>query len=203
MAKISLPKGRSSIGLSVEEAIERRRSERNYFPEAMSLSELSHLLHYSVGITEKSYKLRAIPSAGELYPIEVHPIVNRVNGLASGIYHYVVDDHSLHLVKEGDFRQELTEYALGQEMMGKANVVLVLTAVFERSQWKYRERASHYMLLEAGHIGQNVYLVATSMGLGVCAIGAYSDHEYNRLIGVDGRKESVIYLLSVGKIWRE
>ena len=202
MAKINLPKGHSSIGLSVEEAIERRRSERDYFPEAMSLSELSHLLRYAVGITEQGYKLRAIPSAGALYPIEVYPVVNRVTGLASGIYHYVVDDHSLHLIKEGDFRQELTEYALGQEMMGKANVVLVLTAVFERSQWKYRERASHYMLLEAGHIGQNVYLVATSMGLGVCAVGAYSDHEYNRLIGVDGRKESVIYLLSVGKIWR-
>ena len=202
MVRINLTRDITFPLMSLKEAIERRRSERGYSGEAMSLSELSYLLHYAVGITEEAHHFRAAPSAGALYPIEVYPLVNNVEGLASGIYHYVVADHSLELVREGDFRRELVRYALGQEMMGEANVVLALSSILKRAEWRYRERAYRYVLLEAGHIGQNVYLVATSMGLGVCGVGAYSDRGYNRLIGVDENKESVIYLLSLGKLGR-
>ncbi len=198
--KIKLPKPVSFPSLSLEEAIRRRRSERDYTGQAISLSELSYLLLYTVGITEERYGLRAAPSAGALYPIEIYPVVNRVTGLAGGIYHYQAEAHSLELIKEGDFRHELMRYALSQELMRDASIVLALTVILERAEWKYGERAYRYALLEAGHIGQNIYLVATSLGLGACAVGAYSDSDYNRLIGVDGERESVVYLLAVGKL---
>lgn len=186
--------------MSFEKAIKNRRSERSYSEVPMSLPELSQLLRYSIGVTEEHHNLRAAPSAGALYPIEVYPVVNSVEGLDSGVYHYNVSEDALELVKEGDFRRALTRHALGQSMMGKAQVVLAMAALFERTERRYGDRARQYIFLEAGHIGQNIYLVATAMGLGVCAVGAYSDEGYNQLIGVDGRKEGTVYLLTAGTL---
>jgi SagB-type dehydrogenase family enzyme len=200
MAKIELPREVEFGGLSLDQAIESRRSERDFKDMPLSLLELSRLLHYGYGITEKREQLRAAPSAGALYPIEIYPVANNVQGLARGIYRYLVADHSLALVREGDFRHQMMRHALGEEMMERASVVLVLSAVFERSAWRYRERAYRYILFEAGHISQNIYLVATALGLGTCAVGAFDDQGYNSIMGVDGKKESVIYLMPVGKI---
>lgn len=200
MAKIELPREVEFGGLSVDRAIDSRRSEREFKDMPLSLLELSRLLHYAYGITEKREQLRAAPSAGALYPIEIYPVANNVEGLAQGIYRYFVADHSLALVREGDFRHQMMRHALGEEMMERASVVLVLSAVFERSAWRYRERAYRYILLEAGHISQNIYLVATALGLGTCAVGAFDDQGYNKIMGLDGKKESVIYLMPVGKI---
>ncbi len=199
MERIRLPRDFTFSELGVVEAIRKRRSIREYSGEPMSMRELSYLLKYSVGRTEEQDGLRAAPSAGSLYPLETYPVVNLVEGLDAGIYQYLVNSHSLRVIRKGDFRQELIRYALDQEFVGQANLILVLTAIFQRGEWKYRQRARRYMILEAGHIGQNVYLVATSLGLGTCAVGAYWDDDYNHLIGVDGKKESVIYLLTVGK----
>lgn len=200
MAKIELPREVGFGGLSVDRAIDSRRSEREFKDMPLSLLELSRLLHYAYGITEKREQLRAAPSAGALYPVEIYPVANNVEGLAQGIYRYFVADHSLALVREGDFRHQMMRHALGEEMMEQASVVLVLSAVFERSAWRYRERAYRYILLEAGHISQNIYLVATALGLGTCAVGAFDDQGYNKIMGLDGKKESVIYLMPVGKI---
>ena len=200
MTKIELPREVGFGGLSLDRVIESRRSERDFTDKPLSLLELSRLLYYAYGITEKQEQLRAAPSAGALYPIEIYPVVNNVEGLTKGIYRYFVADHSLALVREGDFRHQMMRHALGEEMMGRASAVLVLSAVFRRSEWRYRERAYRYILLEAGHISQNIYLVATALGLGTCAVGAFDDQGYNSIMGVDGKKESVIYLMPVGKI---
>jgi SagB-type dehydrogenase family enzyme len=200
MANIELPREVEFGGLSVDRVIESRRSERDFKDKPLSLLDLSRLLYYSYGITEKREQLRATPSAGALYPIEIYPVANNVEGLAKGIYRYFAADHSLGLVREGDFRHQMMQHALGEEMMGRASAVLVLSAVFGRSEWRYRERAHRYILLEAGHISQNIYLVATALGLGTCAVGAFDDRGYNKIVGVDGSKESVIYLMPVGKI---
>ena len=166
----------------------------------MSLAELSHLLHYSSGITDKRQGLRAAPSAGATYPIEVYAIANNVEGLGKGTYHYLISSHELELLREGDFRNEMSHAALQEIMFKQANVIIALSAVFQRTQQRYRERAQRYICFEAGHIAQNTYLVATSLGLGACAIGAFYDNEFNRLLGLDGKNESVLYLLAVGKI---
>lgn len=189
-------------GLYTEEAILRRRSVRDYSGQPMSLEELSRLLFYTGGINAErwGYKLRAAPSAGALYPIEVYPIVHRVEGLQPGLYHYAVRDHALELLRAEDLRGAIVRYGLAQEFLGEANLVLVFTAIFQRLRWKYRERSYRYALLEAGHLGQNVYLAATSMGMGACAVGAFLDDELNALLGVDGREEAALYVLAVGKV---
>jgi len=186
--------------LTIEQAIANRRSQRDFSGQAMPLAELSHLLLYSSGITDKRYGLRAAPSAGATYPIEVYAFVNNVEALSKGIYHYLIPSHELELMHEGDLSHDLSNAALGEKMIRHANVVLALSAVFQRTQRRYRERAQRYIFFEAGHIAQNTYLVATSMGLGACAIGAFYDDEVNRLLGLNIRDKSALYLIAVGKI---
>ncbi len=196
--RIGLPKEFGYRGLFVEEAIQRRRSIRDYSGESLTMEQLSLLLHSAYGITDPPYPLRASPSAGALYPLEIYPVVNSVTDLAAGIYHYRPGDHSLELVRPGDFRPSLLTYTGGQDMVLRAAVVLVITAIFQRTRWKYQERAYRYVLLDAGHMGENLYLAATSLGLAPCGIGAFLDDEMNRLVGVDGEEEATIYLVSIG-----
>jgi SagB-type dehydrogenase family enzyme len=93
----------------------------------------------------------------------------------------------------------VTEAGLYQEFLGAANVCFVLSAIFQRARWKYRKRAYRYVLLEAGHIAQNLYLEATSLGLGACAVGAFMDGSLNDLLGLDGVEEAALYIISVGQ----
>lgn len=197
---IALPEDFRYRGLFVEEAIQQRRSIRDYSGGPLTMGQLSLLLHYACGITEPSYPLRASPSAGALYPLEVYPVVNRVEGLVNGVYHYRPGVHSLDLVKEGDFRALLLTSTLGQDMVLRAGAVFVITAIFQRTRWKYQDRTYRYVLLEAGHLGQNLYLAATSLGLGACAIGAFFDDEVNRLVEVDGKEEAAVYVVSIGRL---
>ncbi|MCX7681071.1 MAG: SagB/ThcOx family dehydrogenase [Anaerolineae bacterium] len=195
--KITLPDPRGYRGLSLEEAIGTRRSIRNYTTVGLSLEELSRLLYAAQGITARQ-GLRASPSAGALYPIELYPVVHNVAGLEPGLYHYAVREHALELLRQGDLRAAVVKASLGQGFLGQAGVCFALTALFQRTRWRYRERTYRYVLLEAGHIGQNLYLAATSMGLGACAIGAFLDDEWNNLLQVDGVTEAVVYVISVG-----
>ncbi|MFQ5857000.1 MAG: SagB/ThcOx family dehydrogenase [Anaerolineae bacterium] len=189
-------------GLYTEEAIQRRRSVRDYSGQPMTLEELSRLLFYTGGINAQrwGHKLRAAPSAGALYPMEIYPVVHRVEGLEPGLYHYAVREHALELVQAGDLRGEIVRHGLMQEFLGQANLVLIFTAIFQRLRWKYQERAYRYALLETGHLGQNVYLAATSMGMGACAVGAFLDDDLNAMLEVDGQHEAAIYMLAVGKV---
>jgi SagB-type dehydrogenase family enzyme len=197
--RIVLPDPRGFRGLSVEEALEMRRSVRDYAGQALSLEMLSRLLWAAQGITQERLEFRAAPSAGALYPIETYPIVHSVSDLESGIYHYAVREHALDRLQEGDFRGHVTLAGLYQGFLGQANVCFVLSAVFQRARWKYHERAYRYVLLEAGHIAQNLYLEATSMGLGACAVGAFFDGKLNDLLGLDGVDEAALYIISVGE----
>lgn len=199
--RIDLPPAEKVQGLSTEESIQRRRSVRNYSGRAMTLEELSRLLHHTGGITGGRFgrRLRAAPSAGALYPIEIYPVVHRVEDLAAGLYHYAVQEHVLELLQTGDLRDDIVRYGLMQEFLGQANLVLVFTAILQRLRWKYQERSYRYALLESGHLGQNAYLAATSMGLGACAVGAFLDDGLNAMLGVDGQDEAAIYMVAVGK----
>ncbi len=200
--KLSKPIIRKDKGLTIEEAIAQRRTHRNYTDEPVSLEELSYLLYAGCGITDKDKNIsfRAAPSGGALYPIELYPVVHNVKGIPCGLYHYSVQDHALELIKEGDFRTEIQDAALGQEPAGNAAVVLIFTAIPTRTTWKYQSRGWRYIYIEVGHISENIYLEATSLGLGVCAVGAFFDDKVNQLIGVDGKKEMAVYLNTVGKI---
>jgi SagB-type dehydrogenase family enzyme len=198
---IKLPKPEYR-GMTLEETIKKRRSVRNYSGKPLTLLQLSQLLFSAQGITGSMYDqpLRTAPSAGALYPFEVYVVVNNVTGVSQGIYHYAVLSHSLELIKAGNFRKEITSAGLKQEMLGDSDVTFVLSAIFDRVRHKYGERGFRYTYIEAGHISQNIYLQATSLGLGSVSIGAFIDKEINRLIGVDGQKEAVIYLHAAGAL---
>lgn len=199
--KVKLPKP-DFKGMSLEDAIRKRRSVRDYSGKPMNLKELSQLLFATYGKTGDIHgvMLRSAPSAGALYPFEVYTFVNNVEGLEKGIYHYNSKEHTITLIKKGDFKSTLVKASLWQDMVGEANVTFALVAVFERTTRRYGERGLRYIYMEAGHISQNIYLQATSMGMGSVAIGAFYDDEVNKLIGLDGKREAVVYLHAVGKI---
>ena len=199
--KLELPKPKYR-GMVLEEAIEKRRSVRNYSKKAISMAQLSQLLFAAQGVTGKMYDkaLRTAPSAGALYPFEVYVVVNNVQDVPQGIYHYLVLDHALELVKAGDFSGKISDAGLEQDMLGAAGATFVLSAIFDRVRHKYGERGYRYAYIEAGHISQNIYLQAVSLGLGSVCAGAFLDEKVNRLVGVDGHKEAVIYLHAVGSL---
>jgi SagB-type dehydrogenase family enzyme len=200
-ARIALSQPQVVGGAPVWEVILQRRSVRQYRNEPLAEAHLSQLLWAAQGLTasQEGYRLRAAPSAGALYPVETYIVVHDVVGVASGIYHYAVEAHALEQLRTGDFRRSVARAALDQGMAARANVVFVWTAVFERSKWKYRQRAYRYIYLDAGHIAQNVALGAVALGLGSCQIGALYDDEANELLDVDGVEESTIYMTTVGR----
>src|SRR3990170_2732429 len=189
-----------SQSLPIIEVLKLRRSIRSFSPNPLSLDDLSFLLWLSTGVQrkEQGYEFRTVPSAGALYPIETYLNVNNVEGLEKGLYHYDIQAHALEELKVGSFSEEIAQATLGQKMLIAAPVVLIWTAIFERSKWKYAQRAYRYVYLDAGHIAQNLALSATSIGLGSCQIGAFFDDEINQIIEVDGVNESVLYLSVVG-----
>jgi SagB-type dehydrogenase family enzyme len=186
------------------QCLSHRRSERDTTPEPLALHELSFLLWAAQGVTARAggYLLRTAPSAGALYPFETYLYADRVEGLNKGIYHLDVGEFCLERVRGGDLNRALTAGSLGQSAVRRAAVVLVWTAVLLRCMAKYRERAVRYIAMDLGHVCQNVQLAATAMGLGSCPIGAFYDDEINRLLGVDGEEETVLYLATVGRLGR-
>lgn len=190
-------------GMPLWESINRRHSLRNFKDQPLKKDILSQLIWATQGITHESmgFEFRAAPSAGALYPVETYLVIHNVEEIESGIYHYGVQNHELEMLKKGDFREATARAALDQDMAYSANVVFIWTAVFQRSKWKYDQRAFRYIYLDAGHIAQNLALASVSMELGSCQIGALYDEEVNALLGVDGEEESVVYMTAVGQPW--
>jgi SagB-type dehydrogenase family enzyme len=201
LARVSLPKPEMTGDANLWQLLQRRRSKRAYKQERpLTQTLLSTLLWATQGLTAKQGDMyfRVAPSAGGLYPVETYLSVRAVEGLEAGMYHFRPLSADLEFLKRGDYAGALAHAALGQEMVAHAPVTFVWSAVLERSTWKYRERAYRYIYIDAGHIGQNLYLAAEALGLGSCTIGAFFDEDVNRLIGLDGINETVIYLGCVG-----
>lgn len=198
---IPLPKPNFDENIKFWNVIVNRHSTRKFGNEPLSLMDLSLLLFSMVGLTRifPQFAFRTTPSAGGLYPIEVYPIISNVSDLKSGIYHYNIEEHSLELLKLGDFRQAVAKGCLDQKMAFKSAVNFIWTAIMERSKWKYLQRCYRYIYLDVGHIGQNFYLTSEALGLGACTIGAIYDDELNSLLEIDGTNETTIYVGVVGK----
>jgi SagB-type dehydrogenase family enzyme len=183
--------------VSVEEAISRRKSVRRYEKSALTLEQLGQLLWAAQGITHGRF--RTVPSAGATYPLEIVVATGEqtVTGINAGVYHYAPDSHSLTTEKPGDIRSSLSEAALGQQSVASAPAVLVACAIFSRTAFRYGARAQRYVNIEAGHIGQNVHLQATALGLGTVMIGAFDDEAVRNLLGLD---ETIrpLYIMPVG-----
>jgi SagB-type dehydrogenase family enzyme len=182
------------------ELLRRRRSLRSFSSRPIEVNDLAFLLWASTGIQrrENGHEFRTVPSAGALYPIETYVVANNVDGLEKGLYHYNIRIHALEELRIGDLAEETSHASLDQEMCANASVVFIWTAVFQRSKWKYAERAYRYVYLDAGHIAQNLALSAISIGMGTCQIAAFYDDEINEIIGIDGEEESAVYLSVAG-----
>ena len=199
-SKFPLETPDSTGGVPLWTAIGNRRSIRNFQDKPFSKKDLSQLLWATQGITKKDmgFEFRACPSAGALYPVETYLFLHNVEGIEAGIYHHNIPDHGLEQLRKGDFRLEIAQAALDQDMAFAASAVFVWTAVFARSKWKYAQRAYRYVYLDAGHIAQNLALAAVALGLGTCQIAALYDEEVNALLGIDGVEESVLYMSAAG-----
>jgi SagB-type dehydrogenase family enzyme len=190
---IKLPAPATDSSFSVERAINERMSIRSYKDTSLTLKEISQLLWASQGIVASGR--RASPSAGATYPLEIFLVAGKVEGLKPGLYKYINKEHSLELIKEGDLRTALSAAALGQDTLLKAPATLVVAAVFERTRARYGAKAERYVHMEAGHVGENIMLQATALGLGTVPVGAFVDSEVKKLLGI---KEEPLYLFPVG-----
>lgn len=196
-AMIKLPEPRYESEVSIEEAIVKRRSVRDYTRESLTLIEVSQLLWAAQGTISDGYS-RTAPSAGALYPLEVHMIVGNVDGLAAGAYRYKPKGHELVMVLEGDMRSQLANAALEQSPVRNGAINIVLTSVYDRITRKYGDRGVRYALIEIGHVGQNICLQATAMELGSVCIGAFHDEQVRDLLKLP-KEEAPLYIIPIGK----
>jgi len=199
-ARIVLPEARLDEGRPTARTIADRRSTRAYSDQPLKLEELSHVLFLMTGISADRWgnARRTAPSSGALYPIETYVVVHNVDGVERGVYHYAIRDHALEQVRAGDFREQVVDQGIEQGFLGECGAVVFLTQILQRMRPKYQDRSYRYGLLEAGHIGENGYLAAVSLGLGACGVGAFMDDQINGMIGVDGVEEAAVYMLAVG-----
>lgn len=200
-SQIHLPPPSQKGGLSLEAAIARRRSVRHFASGSISQSQLSQILWATQGISDSQSKLRTVPSAGASYPLEIFVVcgINCVEDTAEGIYHYNIASHSLTRHYAGDVRQELARAALDQEFIYKAPVDIVICALYERTARRYGDRGERYVHMEAGHVGQNIYLQATALGLATVAIGAFYDEQVREVLRLDEQYKP-LYIMPVGKL---
>jgi SagB-type dehydrogenase family enzyme len=198
--RIALSEPELDGGSSTARTIADRRSTREYSAQPLTEAELAQVLFLCTGVSGDRWgnARRTAPSSGALYPIESYAVVHNVEGLERGVYHYAMREHELELVRPGDFRSITVEQAIGQEFLGACGAVIFLSQVIQRMRPKYQDRSYRYGLLEAGHIGENGYLAAVSLGLGACGVGAFMDDQINDMLGIDGVEEAAVYMLAVG-----
>ena len=194
--RIPLPAAGSAQAMSVEEALEQRRSVREFSHRGLVLEDVSQLLWAAQGITSKR-GYRTAPSAGGLYPLELYVVVGDVEGLSPGVYRFRPEKHDLVHITSGDLRKPLASAAFGQGWVRQAPAVLVIAGVYERTMAKYDQRGRRYVHMEVGHAAQNVYLQATALGLGTVMVGAFDDEEIQEVLGLPADHEP-LGLMPVG-----
>jgi SagB-type dehydrogenase family enzyme len=194
--------------MSLVEALSRRRSHRSFADLALDMETLSFLLWSGQGITAwataqdgAEIGLRTTPSAGARYPIDVFVLVQRVQGLETGIYRYLPQTHELVAVRMDDaVSGEVLEACFGAGLIREAAAVFILSVVPYRTEWRYGKLAHRMIAMEAGHLVQNILLAAEASGLGGCAVGAYFQPGLDALMGFDGQEVFSVYLAAVGRL---
>jgi len=210
------PEGAKQIALpSIDPAIlserdfhtclKRRRSRRSWIEGGLKLEELSFLLWATQGVQRvfgRNYStFRPVPSGGARHPFETYVAVSRVDEVAAGMYRYLPLTHALCLLREtADLAGPITDATLGQDFVGSAPVVFIWSCIPYRGEWRYNVAAHKIMLLDAGHLCQNLYLACEAIGCGTCAVAAYDQRLIDTVVGVDGEDEFVVYLAPVGRV---
>ena len=202
---IHLPDSLEALQTPLGETIVQRSSALSFHHTPISLNQLASLLFHGYGVTRKNIEnskprpFRSVPSAGAMYPLEIFFHSAHIQGLTPGLYHYNPSKHYLRFLREGDQTEKLSPAFIQPDLTKNASIQVFLTAMFERTTWKYGERGYRFVFLEAGHVAQNLNLVATSLGLGCLNVGGFFDRDVDNFLGIDGVTHSTIYVTLLGK----
>ena len=196
---INLPTPVVKSEVSLEQALQKRKSRRQYRDEEISLEEVGQLLWSAYGVNAPEGGGRTVPSAGAVYPLVVYLVARKVATIEPGVYRYWPEGHRLSEIVVGTISHQLAGVAMEQSFIEEAGACLVLTANFKAMLDQYGSRGELYIWLEAGHSAQNVYLQVQSLGLGVVAVGSFDEGLVASLLSLPP-EERVLYLLPVGKI---
>lgn len=201
--KVELPTKVPALDMPLGDAICGRRSVRQLEPFPLDLASVSAILYYSYGLTggrsEIPRSLRAVPSGGALYPLELYLYSAAAEGLERGLYHYDPCGHRLTLLRLLEKPDLICKAVRQPELIAGASMVLFITALFERTIFKYGDRGYRFVLMEAGHLAQNVHLVLTGLRLGGVSIGGFFDREIDRFLELDGITHSTLCMIAMGK----
>jgi len=201
LGTFDLPPATVTSNMSVDQAIKNRRSVRTFSTTPLTLQDVSQLLWASQGITDSERNYRATPSAGHVFPMEIYLVTGNssVNGLEAGIYHYNPFNNTLEKIVEGDQRYNLSQAAHQQKWVNEAPISLVITGNYQKMKEKYPDEriSTRFVDIEAGHIGENIYLEAIAHGLGTVAIGSFYDDQMINLLKLPSN-ETPIYIYPVG-----
>jgi SagB-type dehydrogenase family enzyme len=188
---------------TLAEAMKNRKSRRNYKPDPLSLVDLSFLLWATQGVRlyAGKYAFRTVPSAGCRHALETYLAVFNVDDIEPGVYRYLPLTHELLLeFKENNLNEKVIKATFGQTFAGESAVTFIWTAIPYRMEWRYGLDSHKVIAMDAGHVGQNLYLACEAIGAGTCAIGAYDQECFDELLRLDGEEEFVIYAAPVGKV---
>lgn len=209
LPRIALPTLESCVEVLGEkplvELISQRKSRRRFTNDMLRLEELSFLLWSTQGQRDPGAgqpQFRTVPSAGARHSFETYLFIQRVEKVVAGLYRYLPLSHELvlHSTLDSHFRKNLVMAVFGQKFVADGAVVFVWVAVPERMEWRYLEAAHRVMLLDAGHICQNLYLSCEVINGGTCAVAAYDQEAMDQLLGVDGENRFTVYLAPVGRV---
>lgn len=201
--EIVLPAPKLEGKMSVEEALARRRSRRNFRDDSLSMVQVGQLLWSAQGITGGSESFRTAPSAAKVYPTEIYLVVgkDKVTDLTAGVYHYNPLHHSLEVSIKDDLRKKIAQSCLDKNQIEKVPICLIITVDFSRLRDRYGERWIHFAnifgYMEAGHVAQNVYLQAESLGLGTVSMGGIKEKDLSQILNLP-ENYTPLYVMPVG-----
>jgi SagB-type dehydrogenase family enzyme len=203
---IALPEPRRTWA-ALAEVVARRRSQRSFGDDALAVDELAALLEAGYGVTgvlespggDQTLPVRAVPSGGALYPLELYVAALRVTDVEPGLYHFDPLRRCLEALRTGLEPEEVAALSTYPEIVSASGALILAAAIFGRTRFKYGLRGYRFALLEAGHIAQNVVLAATALELGAVPLGGFYDRLTDEFLGLDGVNESTVYTIAVGK----
>jgi len=192
---LKLPRPSYQGKMSVEEALQKRRTVRHFTQRGLELTQVSQLLWGTDGISDPR-GLRTAPSAGATYPLEIYLVVGErgVDGLAPGLYHYRPETQTLDLTQKGDLRAAVARACLHQTWMAEAPVMVVFAAEYRRCMARYGERGIRYTHMEVGHAGQNLFLQAEALGLACGIVGAFQDRTLQEILKLPPSHEPLLVM---------
>jgi SagB-type dehydrogenase family enzyme len=200
LPRIPLDPGAPPPSMSLAEAIQRRRSVRQFATTAITASQLATILRFGGGVVSPRNPGRAVPSGGAKYPVQMIPCVGNVQGVSRGLYGYDVKAASLVPLRTGTQAwRAVQSCCLYPDNVENAAVVILLVAILPRSTGKYGERGYRLAVQEAGHVAQNLLLVSTALGLGSIVLAGFDEHDIEQLIGIDGETETMLSSVLVGQ----